>query len=130
MASVLSFRIALIVRFNASLTSEHGGLPVADNVIEIVPVSPGPGIYVGEKVDVFIKLPVPFSLQENVRLFETEAPDKVYVEPEQIVASFPAIATGDGLIVSNIKSVTTGQGRTLETESVKVTTPVSPVAVV
>ena len=66
-----------IVSTITSVTSEQGGLPVAESVMFTIPVSPGPGIYVGLKVEVFAKLPVPLWLHEYVILLVTEAPEIV-----------------------------------------------------
>ena len=57
-----------------------------------------------------LNVPVPDVVQVEEVALPPRVPDKVCVEPEQMVASMPALTVAAGLIVNTIASLAAGQG--------------------
>ena len=71
-----------------------------------------------------LNVPVPDVVQVLLAALPPRVPDKVWVLPEHIVASIPALTVAVGFIVSTIASLTAEQGPTgLSVVIVNVTVP-------
>jgi hypothetical protein len=79
------------------------------SVTEPEVISAAEGVYTALTSVALLKVPVPEVVQVEDVAAPLRVPAKVYVLPEQIVASLPALVIAPGLIVSTIASLTAGQ---------------------
>ena len=107
--------IGSIVSVITSTAGTQGSGPSGSLVVivrsTVIPaISAAEGVYVAPGNEALSKVPVPAVVQVIVEADPPKPPDNVYVEPEHITSSDPAVAVGVKLNVNSIASVTKGQG--------------------
>jgi hypothetical protein len=117
-----------ILKTTDPTAAEHPESPFAVSVRVTLPaaISAALGIYVGLRIVVLSKFPVPERVQSKDDSLAAVAAERIKLLPSQITEGGPALATAAGFTVSINWLVAFPQGKFPYAVSVSVTDPVSP----